>query len=297
MKHLPHLPSLLTLLPLTLAPIATAQVTLKAQPHQITHVEDQQGLHARDLERKPAPVRPTFEGDMVRSQPDPRLTHPILVLPFAGIQSVSAHQLRELLEQRRARPAAPALAPLTGGVTPLPLEAQPLEEEQIQRREPSLRIVQIGDALFCPCGNDAKVGGCVNSTGMSARLRAVGSTAARTDDLELLVEGLPPRAIATLVMGSNAIQRPFGDGLLMVHNGGAVGAVLGNLVRFPVKTARNDGAIAFGPGLAHYAAEHFAERDAIQAGEVRFFQVIYRDAQGPCGLGMNATNALAVSFE
>jgi hypothetical protein len=35
----------------------------------------------------------------------------------------------------------------------------------------------------------------------------------------------------------------------------------------------------------------------IQPGEVKFFQVIYREAGGPCGTGMNATNALAVSFE
>jgi len=146
-------------------------------------------------------------------------------------------------------------------------------------------------------GNDAKIGGCANSTGAGARLRATGSTDARTDDLELHIENLPPRAITTLVMGSNAIRRPYGDGLLMVHNGGAAGSVLSELARFPVKTARNDGAISFGPGIAHFAAERFTERDAIQPGAVRFFQVIYRDVQGPCGTGMNATNALAVSFE
>lgn len=188
------------------------------------------------------------------------------------------------LEQKRLRPLA------------LALDLEPVEADQV-RPQPVPRIVQIGDALLCPCGNDAKIGGCANSTGAGARLRATGSTDARTDDLELHIENLPPRAITTLVMGSNAIRRPYGDGLLMVHNGGAAGSVLSELARFPVKTARNDGAISFGPGIAHFAAERFTERDAIQPGAVRFFQVIYRDVQGPCGTGMNATNALAVSFE
>jgi hypothetical protein len=292
------IPSILTITLLTFHHTlnATAQTTLKAESHQITHVEDHEGLNARDLDRKRGLVRPTFEGDMVRTEPaDPHI-QPILVLPFANIQKVGAHQLPGQLEARRARQAAAQAATQElGGLTPLPLEPKP--QDEVERHEPSLRIVQIGDALACPCGNDAKLGGCVNSTGEGAKLRAIGSTDARADDLELIIEQLPPRAIATLVMGSNAIQRPYGDGLLMVHNGGIYGSVMETLARFPVKTARNDGAISFGPGLAHYAAERFGERDMIQPGEVKFFQVIYRDVGGPCGSGMNATNALAVSFE
>lgn len=288
----------LPLLTAILCSHAHAQVVLKADAHQIQVIADHEGLNARELERKRPAVRPTFEGDMVHTEPAGPHIHPILVLPFANIQKVGAHQLPGQLEARRARlAAAQAATQELGGLTPLPLEPKPQDEGQVERREPSLRIVAIGDALACPCGNDAKLGGCVNSTGEGAKLRAVGSTDARADDLELIIEQLPPRAIATLVMGSNAIQRPYGDGLLMVHNGGIYGSVMETLARFPVKTARNDGAISFGPGLAHYAAERFGERDMIQPGEVKFFQVIYRDAGGPCGTGMNATNALAVSFE
>lgn len=274
----------------------TAQTTLKAESHQVTHIEDHQGLNARDLDRKRGLVRPTFQGDMRSGDADIQVPVPIVVPQLAGIQKAGAHQLPGQLEARRSRLAtAQAAAQDPGGLTPLPLEPKP--QDEVERRQPSLRVVQIGDALSCPCGNDAKLGGCVNSTGEGAKLRAIGSTDARADDLELIIEQLPPRAIATLVMGSNAIQRPYGDGLLMVHNGGIYGSVMETLARFPVKTARNDGAISFGPGLAHYAAERFGERDMIQPGEVKFFQVIYRDVGGPCGSGMNTTNALAVSFE
>lgn len=294
------IPSILTITLLTIHHTlnTTAQTTLKAESQQVTIAADHQALNASNRERKRGPVRPTFEGDMVYTEPAGPHIHPILVLPFANIQKVGAHQLPGQLEARRARQAAAQAATQElGGLTPLPLEPKPQDEGQVERRQPSLRIVQIGDALACPCGNDAKLGGCVNSTGEGAKLRAIGSTDARADDLELIIEQLPPRAIATLVMGSNAIQRPYGDGLLMVHNGGIFGSVMETLARFPVKPARNDGAISFGPGLAHYAAERFGERDMIQPGEVKFFQVIYRDVGGPCGSGMNATNALAVSFE
>ncbi|MFM7281178.1 MAG: hypothetical protein ACKO32_05285 [Planctomycetia bacterium] len=197
---------------------------------------------------------------------------------------------------------APAFAQTTLGASvkhaDLHRDAAAIQPLPMSETAPAMpNVIAFGPGARCPCGNiDAKTG-CTNSLGVGASLQAEGSTKVRKDDLKLTVMDLPPGALTTLVMGSHPITNRFGDGILLVGNGGRFGTVTDSLVRFPVARADRAGVIAFGPGLSERSAKHFEERDQIQPGDVWFFQALYRDTAGPCGTGMNATNGLAVSFE
>lgn len=141
-----------------------------------------------------------------------------------------------------------------------------------------------GSGVPCPCGNTGPVGhGCRNSLALGAVLSATGSAGTGADDLTLGGSRLPLAAPCLLVVGSTAVQGgagvAFGDGLRCV--GGAV-------TRLGVKLSGPTGAVVYGPGLGGIGGW--------QAGDVRRFQIGYRDPLGPCGTGFNFSNGIEIVF-
>ena len=142
----------------------------------------------------------------------------------------------------------------------------------------------------CPCGNDDPLGGCTNSSGHGARLTACESASLATDDLVLSVQDLPPDRPTLLVIGDAQLDQPFADGKR------CVGAGQGGLYHFlPPGSSDSVGALQLGPGIGTRARTEFGL--TILAGETWSFQAWYRDPGGPCGMGFNTSNGLAVTFE
>jgi len=138
------------------------------------------------------------------------------------------------------------------------------------------------DAL-CPCGNNsfAGSGGCMNSSGLGAVLRGYGSSSVVGDDLRLEVSYLPFGSFAVLGMGTvrPASFTPFSEGV----------RALGGVVRRLNVLQGNFDSIAR-TGIELGAVGLWT------AGDVRQFQVFYRDGQGYCGGGVNFSNAIEVTF-
>ena len=136
--------------------------------------------------------------------------------------------------------------------------------------------------IGCPCGNDSPHGdqaGCVNSTGMAARLTAYGIRAHLNDEIELHLEQTPPDAPVILLraatgtgMGDNPFQS---DGRFCLNK--------------PLRAAV---LIADGAGEAWipYAYDWQYLEHAV-------FQCWYRDPAGPCGTGNNFSNRVLVYAE
>jgi len=120
---------------------------------------------------------------------------------------------------------------------------------------------------------------------MGALLTGTGSAGVTADDLVLLAERMPTGQNGLFWMGAGRLDILFGDGRLCVGSGG-VGAF-----RFPVQTSGHRGAFVLGPGIVAQASSL-----TISAGSTWNFQAWYRDPLGPCGYGLNLTNALAVTW-
>lgn len=140
----------------------------------------------------------------------------------------------------------------------------------------------------CPCGNSAedsdRLEGCANSSGRGARLRAEGSADVAANDLYLNVQGLPPESVGVLLCSATTIQvdGTFYDGLLCID---------GPIERVSALSAGPDGA---------WTATEPAITTVGGPGELSwrsYFQVWYRDIDGPCGAGSNTTNAIRVDWE
>jgi Tol biopolymer transport system component len=143
-----------------------------------------------------------------------------------------------------------------------------------------------GSGAICPCGNWGAMGeGCANSSGSGALLETLGSPGVAADDLVFDASQLVPGQPALLFVGVNAINggagTQFGDGLRCAG---------GSVVRLGVTIPDSNGQAAWGPGLG--------ATGGWSAGDVRYFQVWYRDPSppGPCGSGFNLTNGVEVSF-
>jgi hypothetical protein len=144
-----------------------------------------------------------------------------------------------------------------------------------------------GSALPCPCANEGLgVEGCANSSGSGGALLAQGSASAASDDLVFdatqLVAGQPALLFAGQAALAGGDGVPFGDGLQCAGGG---------VVRLGATIPNASGTAAWGPGLG--------ATGGWSAGDVRYFQVWYRDPSppGPCGSGFNLTNGVEVSFE
>jgi hypothetical protein len=149
---------------------------------------------------------------------------------------------------------------------------------------------------YCTCsflgasGNHVSYGGCRNSTGQAAELRACGSGSAMQDDLRLECVSLPLNVPGIVVMGPRADALPYGDGILCVGPGDK------GLFRFAGGNSGTQGVLTLGPGIVAYSLANFPVSGHIQPGDTWFFQTWYRDPSGPCGRGFNLSNGLQVDF-
>lgn len=135
----------------------------------------------------------------------------------------------------------------------------------------------------CWCYGNSPAGsgeGCRNSAGSGAILSAFGSTSVAADDLGFAVTQLPPGEPGLLFMGTQALPGlSLGDGLLFAGGG---------VVRLGAR-------VSDALGRAEWTA--LAALGEWQAGDVRYFQVWYRDTKlSICSVHTNLSSALQVTF-
>ena len=134
----------------------------------------------------------------------------------------------------------------------------------------------------CPCGNEVPSGpsGCKNSTGSGASLTATGAALVSNDTLVLAADNIPVGKVAYFLAGTaTGPGVVFGDGSRCIKS----------FVRLR-KVVASTGHDTFPPP----GSLPISQQLGITAGQTTFFQAVYRDHNGPCGTGANATNALAV---
>ena len=151
-------------------------------------------------------------------------------------------------------------------------------------------------AAACPCANTGLAGrGCDNSgfTGGSI-LWTHGVARLSADSVKLEVMGELPRSLSVVLQG-NAQVRPaqFGDGLRCVG---------GSLKRLYTYQASNGMLTSPGFGELSISARSEALGDPIQQGDLRYYQVYYRDptegfCAAPNGSTFNVSNALAITWD
>lgn len=124
-----------------------------------------------------------------------------------------------------------------------------------------------------PCGNFDPSGGCRNSTGQGMRLDIVGPTNVTPDTATFSVTGGPPNVTAVLLWGTTATFGHMRDGQLCVFQPRRTG-----VVSLDFTGARSWTNVAFSSLVP-------------LSGDVRTYQVWYRNAGGPCLQGSNLSNA------
>jgi len=144
-----------------------------------------------------------------------------------------------------------------------------------------------GTGATCPCGNTSgtsALAGCLHSLGMAGAIRASGFTRISSDSLVLRGTSLPNSTAVYLqgttnVAGGNGI--PFGDGLRCVG---------GSVVRLGMRFSAGGASQYPGPGNASVSV-----RGNVSAGDVRHYQVWYRNAASFCTAHtFNLTNGLTI---
>lgn len=122
-----------------------------------------------------------------------------------------------------------------------------------------------------------------NSTGMPARLTAIGSLRASDQDLTLSVRQCPKKRAGFFAMSLNRARRPMGAGVL------CLGARVHRLLPL----------VATGPGGHAFHDTDFGSpivAGRLAAGTTLCFQFLYLDPAGAPG-GMNLSNAIAVTLD
>lgn len=136
----------------------------------------------------------------------------------------------------------------------------------------------------CPCANSpAESGvGCANSLDRGAGLTANGTSLVADDAMVFRVRRARPHQPGMLVQGGSRVTVPFKDGILCVGN---------PTERLEVLQLDAEGAGA--STVSVVTAGH------VQPGDVRYYQVWYRDPGGvsPCGSASNFTQAIEVSWQ
>ncbi|MCB9914545.1 MAG: VCBS repeat-containing protein [Planctomycetes bacterium] len=134
----------------------------------------------------------------------------------------------------------------------------------------------------CPCGNaGGELEGCANSTGAGVRLFWAGSASVAAHDLFVSAHGGPPNQPALFFQGLNAISAPFVDGLRCA--GGAV-------QRLGIAPFDAAGATTLTGDLAGLVG-------GLAPGDVRHYQLWYRDPAGACSQGSNLSAAISVAWQ
>jgi hypothetical protein len=155
---------------------------------------------------------------------------------------------------------------------------------------PPPRYFCIADQGDCGCAADSLLAGCVNSSGLGARLEAEGSSSIVADDLTLVLTQLPPNTTALMLMAQQTSRLAWGDGLLCI--GG-----MSKIFRLPpALDSGPNGTATAGPGLVALSLTPLVPvPGGIQAGDTWNFQGYYRDSLG-CGSGFNSSNGVSVTF-
>jgi hypothetical protein len=142
----------------------------------------------------------------------------------------------------------------------------------------------------CPCGNEAPSGpihtGCLNSTGAGGFLQAFGTASVSNDTLLLSAGQMPPNVPGYFFQGTAPVNggsgTPLGGGIVCM--GGAV-----------IRLAKIVSAPQFGTVDLPFGGDPpISVQFQINPGEVRYYQVYYRNFGGPCGAAFNTTNAIRI---
>ena len=142
----------------------------------------------------------------------------------------------------------------------------------------------------CPCSNSSAPGagqGCLNSTGVGARLDASGTPSVSNDSLVLTCSGLPANAPMLFFQGTSRLNLGngvvFGDGLRCPG---------GVIVRIRQVVATGGTAVYPSPGDAPVSAA-----GAVPANSMRHYQAWYRNAAAFCtSATFNLSQGLTVSW-
>ena len=143
-----------------------------------------------------------------------------------------------------------------------------------------------GEPNECPCGNHVPSGqtaGCINGDGVGAVLSSTGTPSVSNDDFVLHVDGIPNGKPGFFFQGQGDIGFvDFGNGLK------CIGGPFNRLA----KIAGQPGGNTYPPPGGQPISEQFN----ILPGQIRYYQVLYRDSQGPCGGTTNTSNGLKVTW-
>jgi hypothetical protein len=146
-------------------------------------------------------------------------------------------------------------------------------------------ITSFCPGVGCPCGNDDPLAGCANSSGQGALLLARGSASILHDNLILEAAPVPSGKTGLFFLGTQATSLPFGDGMRCVG---------GSLYRLAVRVS--NGGLSIGPGLVAGSRFRFPASGQIRVGSTWTVQAWYQDSAGPCGSGVNMSDALSILF-
>lgn len=154
----------------------------------------------------------------------------------------------------------------------------------------------------CPCGNNTTIGagsGCLNSTGMGARMLATGVPSA-SNGFAIGVNGMPANTSAVLVRGLNSL--PANPMNPCPQGSGTGGTVLGGLRCAGGSITRHGLRVSDETGLINGAGDGWDVADGIfdgvGVGATRTFQVLYRDMPAnSCGTGLNTTNGIEITAQ
>jgi len=140
-----------------------------------------------------------------------------------------------------------------------------------------------GSLIDCPCDNEStdSESGCVNATGLGAKIAATGSASVSADDVVFHISQGRVGQPSLLIQGWTLTALPFKDGILCMGN----------------PTERVEVVLLDGVGGGSTSSSIVTEGSIPGPGVTRYYQFWYRDPQlGPCGTGSNFTNGLSVDW-
>lgn len=142
-----------------------------------------------------------------------------------------------------------------------------------------------GTGSLCPCSNDGSPGqGCANSTGSGVRLISGGSNSIGAGDLRLIASQLPPFQPGLFFQGTQSV-----NGGLGTFNGDGLFCAGGVIVRLELGFASAGGALE--------STVDIPAAGGVGPGDVRYYQLWYRDSIGPCSTGSNLSSMVVVTYE
>ena len=158
----------------------------------------------------------------------------------------------------------------------------------------------------CPCNNNTApgtIGGCMNSSGNGARLRALRLQSVSVDTLRMEVINANPNTFGVLASADNALPNmgpcPMGSGVSGNTLDG-LRCIGGNLLRHGARPTDSIGAIGFftnGWGPPNGPPGGISGNGGFVAGQTRHFMVFYREFDtAQCMTGQNTTQGVTVEF-